>query len=31
VGGLPPELAQKALRLASNKLPFKTKIITKNE
>lgn len=31
VGGLPPELAQKALRLASNKLPFKTKIITKSE
>ena len=29
VGGLPPELAQKALRLASHKLPFKTKIINK--
>ncbi|MBP8591140.1 50S ribosomal protein L16 [Candidatus Shapirobacteria bacterium] len=31
VGGLPSELAQKALRLAGHKLPFKTKIIAKSE
>ena len=31
VGGLLPELAQKALRLAGHKLSFKTKIIAKSE
>jgi large subunit ribosomal protein L16 len=31
VGGVPEEVAREAMRLASQKLPIKTKFITKNE
>ena len=31
VGGIPEDVAREALRLASHKLPLKTKIVTKDE
>ena len=31
VGGIPEDVAREALRLASHKLPLKTKIVTKEE
>ena len=31
VGGVPEDVAREAMRLASQKLPIKTKLITKNE
>ncbi len=31
IGGVPEELAREAMRLASHKLPIKTKIVKKEE